>query len=80
MHRRLLVSRGSNGRLVIGAPHPLQLQLPSTRFFSPCVDDALEDELPPFAWQLRHLSPAVLLGSNGSSVIAPPHTLHVQFP
>ena len=66
----------------MAVPQPLQVQLPSTRGLS------LEAE-PPLAgadcarlllWQSRQVNPFVLRGSNGNSVIAAPHPLHVQFP
>jgi hypothetical protein len=62
-------------------PQPLQVQLPSTFGLSPCCG---ADESPPpltfLAWQSRHVSPALLRGSNGNCVIAAPHPLQVQFP
>ena len=79
MHVRLLVSRGSNGSEVIAVPQPLQVQLPANFGRSPsCFFGTASPRF--FPWHSRHRSPAVLFGSNGSSVIVVPQLLHVQFP
>ncbi len=80
MHFRLDVSRGSKGREVIAASHPLHFQSPEKRGRSPSCFCGLDSPPFLFLWHSRHRSPVVFLGSNGNSVIAPPHPLHVQFP
>lgn len=85
-HFKLLVSRGVNGRLVMGPPHILQVQLPATFGLSVAAPFASGDPAVPvlaplpFAWHSRHMRPFVLRGSKGNSVIALPHPLQVQFP
>jgi hypothetical protein len=80
----LLVSLGVNGKLVIGAPQPLQVQLPATFGFSPAgASDDVPSEGEAFlllAKQALQVRPLSLRGSNGSWVIAPPHLLQVQLP
>ena len=76
------MSRGWKGSLLITPPQPEHVQLPSYIVLSPLLSwrGAEELSLRPLEKQSRHLSPAVLRGSNGSSVITPPQPLHVQFP
>lgn len=77
--RKLEVSRGSNGREVIGALQSLHDQSPEKRGRSPsCFFGALPPPL--FRWQSLQRSPLELLGSNGNSVMVPLQPLHVQFP
>ena len=69
----------------MAAPQVLQVQFPATFGFSApfaTAPELLSAVAPPrlLAKQALQVRPLLLLGSNGSWVIAPPQVLQVQFP